>query len=268
MQQGLELRKRAMELAKEAAQKAAKSLKAEREALNARIEYLKEVVKAAKHAEKVAIKEFKSYLKEMESKAALAESSPTTELRPIKKSELGLPKKKATSKKAVAKTDKKRGRGRPPKTEASSATAGSKVGENIPKSTEVKATTHGLKSEIEKPSKAKSTVAPTDKKRGPGRPKKVEPIETTSSSPVIKRGRGRPPKPKAVLEGDDLTQLTRLGDRVMEVMYQYGIKTFEDMANTSVERLREILRENNMSKFRNPAPWPAEAKKLAEKKQR
>ena len=75
-----------------------------------------------------------------------------------------------------------------------------------------------------------------------------------------------PKKQKPALEGDDLTQLSRLGDRVMEVMYKYGIKTFEDMANTSVDRLREILRENNMSKFRNPAPWPKEAKKLAANK--
>ncbi|MFQ5445788.1 MAG: helix-hairpin-helix domain-containing protein [Saprospiraceae bacterium] len=107
-----------------------------------------------------------------------------------------------------------------------------------------------------KSKKSKTTKAPS--KRGPGRPPK-----TAAAAQKKKPGRkpGRPRKTPA--GGDDLTRINRLGEKVAAMFKKNGITTFAALAATPVERLRELLRKNNMSKFRNPTPWPEEAAKLA-----
>jgi predicted flap endonuclease-1-like 5' DNA nuclease len=45
-----------------------------------------------------------------------------------------------------------------------------------------------------------------------------------------------------------------------------GIYTFKEMAAVSLERYKEILKANNMSKFRDPSGWAGIAAELASKK--
>ncbi|TAK42533.1 MAG: hypothetical protein EPO28_07165 [Saprospiraceae bacterium] len=141
--------------------------------------------------------------------------------------------KKATTKKATG-----RGPGRPPKATApdEKKTTGKNSG------------------------RPRSTAAATTKKttgKGSGRPLKA----ITSTAPTKKAGRPL----KAPAGGDDLTRINRLGDKVAAMLIKNGISTFAILAATPVEHIRELLRKNNMSKYRNPGPWPEEAAKLAQK---
>ena len=118
---------------------------------------------------------------------------------------------------------------------------------------------------------AESTPA-APAKRGPKPKAKAPVVETT-----VKAKRG--PKPKAVKaeapvskgrkkttttsEGDDLTKVTGVGDKVADMLKANGITTFADMAGLSIERYKELLKANGMSKFRNPTKWASEAAALA-----
>ena len=42
-----------------------------------------------------------------------------------------------------------------------------------------------------------------------------------------------------------------------------GVDTFAKMAETSVDKFKELLKANNMSKFRNPTNWAKLAGDLA-----
>ncbi len=114
----------------------------------------------------------------------------------------------------------------------------------------------------------KTTVAkapaPT-KKKSVGRPKKV----ATKPEPAVKKT--AKPKTakvtaKAASGGDDLTSIKGVGVAVAAMLNKNGIVTFEDMAATSVERFRTLLRENNMSKYRNPTNWAKIATEKAKSK--
>lgn len=65
--------------------------------------------------------------------------------------------------------------------------------------------------------------------------------------------------------GDDLTQIKGVGEKVAAMLKANGINTFAEMAATSFERFKELLRNNGMSKYRNPATWAADAAALAGK---
>lgn len=69
-------------------------------------------------------------------------------------------------------------------------------------------------------------------------------------------------RPKTV-DGDDLTKVKGVGDRVAVILKENGIDTFKKMAKTHVDTFKTILKENGMSKFRNPAKWSALAHDLA-----
>jgi|GEM_PF-6428395 len=76
-----------------------------------------------------------------------------------------------------------------------------------------------------------------------------------------------PAKPKAPpAKPDDLTQVKGVGQRVAEALNKEGIYTYKDMAEVSVDRYKEILKDNNMSKFRDPADWARLAGELAGKR--
>ena len=42
-----------------------------------------------------------------------------------------------------------------------------------------------------------------------------------------------------------------------------GVDTYAKMADTSIEKYKELLKANNMSKFRNPTKWASLAAELA-----
>ena len=94
---------------------------------------------------------------------------------------------------------------------------------------------------------------------------KVEekPVE---EKPVAKAKKETPkaaPK-KAVAKGDDLKKLEGVGPKLAEILNAAGLNTFADVASTSIEKFKEIL-EAAGSRYasKDPAPWIAEAKKLA-----
>jgi len=69
---------------------------------------------------------------------------------------------------------------------------------------------------------------------------------------------------KETAKGDDLKKLEGVGPKLAEILNEAGIATYADLAGTSVEKMKEIL-EAAGSRYasKDPAPWIAEAKKLA-----
>jgi large subunit ribosomal protein L27 len=70
--------------------------------------------------------------------------------------------------------------------------------------------------------------------------------------------------PKATAKGDDLKKLEGVGPKLAEILNEAGITTFAGLAETSIEKMKEIL-EAAGSRYasKDPAPWIAEAKTLA-----
>jgi predicted flap endonuclease-1-like 5' DNA nuclease len=111
--------------------------------------------------------------------------------------------------------------------------------------------------------------APIKEKKAKSKKEKPETAEVQTST---KKKIGRPKKAaaakpgktaKAATGGDDLTKVKGVGDIVAAMLKSNGVRTFADMASTSVERYKELLKANGMSKFRNPTTWAAQAAALA-----
>ena len=62
---------------------------------------------------------------------------------------------------------------------------------------------------------------------------------------------------------DDLTKIEGIGPKISATMQDSGVVTFAQMADTSVERLAEILQAAQI-RFGNPGTWPEQAKLAAE----
>ncbi len=67
-----------------------------------------------------------------------------------------------------------------------------------------------------------------------------------------------PPAPSA----DDLTRIEGIGPKISGVLQEAGIPTFTQLANTEVNRLKEILKEANL-RLADPSTWPEQAKLAA-----
>ncbi len=130
------------------------------------------------------------------------------------------------------------------------------------------------------PAKAKAAAAPTaepaeKKKRGrqPGYSPKAAKAAAAAApakaaaAPAKAAAPKAPAKPKGPpAKPDDLTQVKGVGGRVAEALNKEGIYTYRDMAAVSLDRYKEILKDNNMSKFRDPSDWAKVAAELAAKK--
>jgi len=86
------------------------------------------------------------------------------------------------------------------------------------------------------------------------------------AAPVVKEVKEEAPKaaPKAKAKGDDLKKLEGVGPKLAEILNEAGITTYAELAESSVEKVQEIL-EAAGSRYasKDPAPWIAEAKTLA-----
>lgn len=86
------------------------------------------------------------------------------------------------------------------------------------------------------------------------------------SAPIVEE------KPKAVKKkdetaGDDLKKIEGIGPKIAELFNNAGIITFADLADTSVERLNEILEEAGPRyNIHNPKTWPEQAQLASEGK--
>ena len=110
-------------------------------------------------------------------------------------------------------------------------------------------------------------AAPKKRGRQPGfSPKaaKAAPAPAPAKKEAPTKAPAKPKGPPA--KPDDLTQVKGVGQRVADALNKEGIYTYKDMAGTSLDRFKEILKDNNMSKFRDPSDWAKIAGELASKK--
>lgn len=66
--------------------------------------------------------------------------------------------------------------------------------------------------------------------------------------------------PLAATKRDDLKKIEGIGPKISELLNQYGIHTFEQLAKTDVSRLREILASAGPQlAMHDPGTWPSQA---------
>ncbi len=58
---------------------------------------------------------------------------------------------------------------------------------------------------------------------------------------------------------DELTRIEGIGPKISRVLREAGITTFAQLAETKVERLREILTEAGIRVLTDPSTWPEQA---------
>ena len=63
---------------------------------------------------------------------------------------------------------------------------------------------------------------------------------------------------------DDLTKIEGIGPKISGLMKESGVATFAVMAETSVERLQEILQGADFRALADPTTWPEQAKLAAQ----
>jgi uracil permease len=68
-----------------------------------------------------------------------------------------------------------------------------------------------------------------------------------------------PPKEAELGVLDDLTKIEGIGPKISTVLRQAGIGCYSDLADMTVERLKEILKEANLVLV-NPGSWPEQAR--------
>ena len=61
----------------------------------------------------------------------------------------------------------------------------------------------------------------------------------------------------------DLTAIEGIGPKISGLMKESGVSTFAAMADTSVERLQEILQTADFRALADPTTWPEQAKLAA-----
>lgn len=66
------------------------------------------------------------------------------------------------------------------------------------------------------------------------------------------------PVVEAQVEADDLTRVEGIGPRMSGVLRRAGIETFEELAETEPDQLRQLLREERLQ-FADPTTWPEQA---------
>ncbi len=69
---------------------------------------------------------------------------------------------------------------------------------------------------------------------------------------------------KAPMKKDDLEIIEGIGPKIAKTFYKAGITTFTQLAETSVDQLRQLLSENQLPG--DPTTWPEQAKLAAEGK--
>ena len=99
-------------------------------------------------------------------------------------------------------------------------------------------------------------------KKAPAK-KAVVKTETSTEKVAIKKAA---PK-KTAKKGDDLTKVEGIGPKIAEHFNNAGILTWEELANTDVSRLQEILTAAGPRyRMHNPGSWPKQARMAADGK--
>ena len=92
----------------------------------------------------------------------------------------------------------------------------------------------------------------------------VKEVKEEAKAEAKKKEEAPKAAPKAAAKGDDLKKLEGVGPKLAEILNEAGITTYAGLAETSIEKMKEIL-EAAGSRYasKDPAPWIAEAKTLA-----
>ena len=118
---------------------------------------------------------------------------------------------------------------------------------------------------------AKETAKPKAKKAVKAAPKKevAKPkVEKATAKPAFKKATPKKTaSKKATKKGDDLKKIEGIGPKIEEHFNNAGIWTWEELANTEVSRLQEILTAAGPRyKMHNPGSWPKQARMAADGK--
>lgn len=90
----------------------------------------------------------------------------------------------------------------------------------------------------------------------PSAPTSIAPVAT----PEPPASTPEPPVAAAATTKDDLTVVEGIGPKIQMLLNQYGIMTYRQLANTEVDRLREILSAAGPQlAMHDPGTWPSQA---------
>ncbi len=92
--------------------------------------------------------------------------------------------------------------------------------------------------------------------------KKAEAAESSSSS--RSRTKKQSSSKTQTQQGDNLKRIEGIGPKIAEVLKAAGIDSFEKLASTSVDKLKEILNNaGDRFNFQDPTTWPEQARLAA-----
>ncbi len=74
------------------------------------------------------------------------------------------------------------------------------------------------------------------------------------------------PAKKAEAKGDDLTKIEGVGPKIAEALVEAGLKTFADVAKSTVEAIKEILSKHPRLASKDPSTWVKQAEMAAQGK--
>jgi len=99
---------------------------------------------------------------------------------------------------------------------------------------------------------------------------KTETVKAAAVAPKKEEAKKAAPKKstkKGDKKGDDLKKVEGIGPKIAEHFNNAGISTFEELANSEVSRLQEILTAAGPRyKMHNPGSWPKQARMAADGK--
>ncbi len=82
--------------------------------------------------------------------------------------------------------------------------------------------------------------------------------ETVAEEDDVAEEVAEPTEPETSVEPDDLTKMEGIGPKISGILQEKGIKTYSQLANTSVEELKQILTDAKI-KIAHPDTWPEQA---------
>ncbi|MEI6408645.1 MAG: hypothetical protein WCR52_04645 [Bacteroidota bacterium] len=88
----------------------------------------------------------------------------------------------------------------------------------------------------------------------------IAPPALVNFTPVAEPGIESQPLAARSIEPDDLTVVEGIGPKIQELLYQYGIRSYQQLAETEVDRIKEILSSAGPQlAMHDPGTWPAQA---------
>ncbi len=95
--------------------------------------------------------------------------------------------------------------------------------------------------------------------------KKAAPKKEVKAKAPVEKAAPKKTAKKASKKGDDLKKIEGIGPKIAEHFNNAGIFTFEELANSEVSRLQEILTAAGPRyKMHNPGSWPKQARMAAD----